>query len=310
MGDRHHYVAQFHLREFVDPSSVDTPDPWLWVGNCADGDVRKKSPRNLGWERGLYDVPGGQSAPDAKLENLLADRVEGPAAAALRDYASRPVGARGLVPTKLMHYLAWAAARTPAMRSLYQRWIDAGPTADIVVEDPPEWFTAMTDRQRLHHMEHPKYGRRDDVPPSAVKKLRGEGWRFIVTDKDFGELLHLQATYLGERHFPRLQWITLNSPEGREFIISDRPVVWGFEGALDVTPAALRSSKVQLFAPLTRKIALMAVGPEGRVPDQVTPDNVNRVVACAAEDWIAGSSKEEVLAALKLRIPPRDAQAN
>ena len=304
MGDRHHYVAQFHLREFVDPSSVDTPDPWLWVGNCADGDVRKKSPRNLGWERGLYDVPGGQSAPDAKLENLLADRVEGPAAAALREFAARTVGARGPAPPELMHYLAWAAARTPAMRALYQQWIDAGPTDEIAVEDPPEWMTAMRDRERLHHMEHPKYGRREDVLPSDVQKLREDGWRFIVTDEDFGELVHVQATYLGQRHFPRLQWITLNAPDGREFIIGDRPVVWGFEGALDVAPAALRSPKVQLFAPLTRKIALMAVGPEGGIPEQVTPDDVNRVVACAAEDWIAGSSKEVVLAALKLRSLP------
>ncbi|HCG03145.1 MAG TPA: hypothetical protein DEV93_21720, partial [Chloroflexi bacterium] len=77
-----------------------------------------------------------------------------------------------------------------------------------------------------------------------------------------------------------------------------------FSAFSDVTPAALRSPKVQLFAPLTRKIALMAVGPEGRVPGQVTPDDVNRVMGCAAEDWIAGSSKEVVLAALKLRSLP------
>jgi hypothetical protein len=200
-----------------------------------------------------------------------------------------------------MHYLAWAAARTPAMRALYQRWIEAGPTDEIAVEGPPEWLTAIRDRERLHHMEHPEHGRREDVPPSDVAKLREEGWRFIVTDEDFGELLHVQATYLGQRHFPRLQWVTLNAPEGREFIIGDRPVVWGFEGALDVTPAALRSPRVQLFAPLTRKIALMAVGRESRVPERVTPGDVNRVTACAAEEWIAGASEGAVSAALKLR---------
>lgn len=196
------------------------------------------------------------------------------------------------------------------MRALYQEWIDAAPSDEIAVEGPPEWLTAMKDRERLHHMEHPKHGRREDVPPSDVTKLRKDGWRFIVTDEDFGELLHVQATYLAQRHFPRLQWITLNAPEGGEFIIGDRPVVWGFEGALDVTPAALRSPKVQLFAPLTPKIALMAAARESNVPAQVTPDDVNRITACAAESWIAGASKEVVLAALKLPMPPRDAPEN
>jgi hypothetical protein len=188
------------------------------------------------------------------------------------------------------------------MRTLYQEWIDALPDEVAAVEPPPDWLVAMKDRERPHSMEHPKHGRRDDVTPSDVAKLRKEGWRFIVTDEDFGELAHVQAHYLGARHFPRLQWIVLDAPEGREFIIGDRPVVWGLDGALDVTPAALRSPKVRLFAPLTPKIALMALGPEGRAPDRVMPEDVNQVIAQAASEWIAGASEGAVVEALKLRL--------
>lgn len=300
VGDRHHYVAQFHLRGFLDPSSDNTPDPWLWVGSCADGDVRRRSPRNFGWERGLYDVPGAQSSDDAKLETLLTEKVEGPAAAALREYAARAIGAHGAAPPELMHYLAWAAARTPAMRLLYQRWIDEMPNDGEMVEAPPDWLTVMNDRERLHHMEHPEYRRRD-VAASDVDKLRAEGWRLILSDLDFGELLHVQAIYLAQRHFPRLTWIPLSAPEGRSFILSDRPVVWGFGGALDVPAAELRNPKVQLFAPLTSKLALMAVGPAGVIPEAVRPEDVNRIMACSADEWIVGSSEAVVVEALNLR---------
>jgi hypothetical protein len=301
VGDRHHYVAQFHLRGFIDPSSANTPDPWLWIGSCADGEVRRRSPRNLGWERGLYDVPGAQLSDDAKLETLLTEQVEGPAAAALRQYAARAIGARGSAPPELLHYLAWAAARTPAMRSLYQQWIDAMPNDGEAVEAPPDWLNAMNDRERLHHMEHPQYGRREDIAASEVDKLRAEGWRLILTDEDFGELLHVQAIYLAQRHFPRLTWVLLNAPEGRSFILSDRPVVWGFGGALDVPAAELRSPKVQLFAPLTSKMALMAVGPRGVIPEGVGPEDVNRIMACAADAWIVGPSEAVVVEALNVR---------
>jgi len=301
MANRHHYVAQFHLRCFLDPTSAETPDPWLWVGDCADGEVRKRSPKNLGWERSLYSVPGAQSEPGATLEKLLAEKVEGPAAAALREYAGRAIGNRGAAPVELMVYLAWAAARTPTMRTLYQEWIDTLSIKTSAIEAPPEWLQAMKDRERPHHMEHPKHGRRDDVHPSEVEGLREDGWRFIMTAEDFGELLHVQAFYLGERHFPRLTWVALNAPDGREFIIADRPVLWGFDGALDVTSAALRDHRVQLYAPLTPKLVLMAVGPGGRIPERVTPEDVNRVMALGAQHWIAGASQDVVLRALNLR---------
>ena len=114
MGDRHHYVPQFHLKGFTDPSSSSSADPWLWIADCADGEVRRRAPKNLAWERGLYDVPGAFSSVDARLEEYLAQRIEAPAASALRDFAKRPAGNLGDIPGELMRYLAWASARTPA----------------------------------------------------------------------------------------------------------------------------------------------------------------------------------------------------
>lgn len=302
MGDRHHYVAQFHLRGFADPSSLACLDPWLWFADCADGEVRRRAPRNLGWERALYDVPGAFSAPDARLEDHLAQGVEAPAAAALREFTELPAGSRGGVPPEVMRYLAWAAARTPAMRDLYQSWIDSGADAQApVIEEPPAWLESVTDRDRPHRMEHPIHGRRDDVHASEVQRLRSEGWRFVIGPNDFGELLHVQAHYFYDRFFPRLQWLILDVPRCEYFVIGDRPVVWGFSDALDVPPAALRHRHAQIIAPLTRSIALFGFNPAGEPPTVIRVQNVNRAMSTGARAWIAGPTQSAVLSALALR---------
>ena len=302
MGDRHHYVAQFHLRRFTDPSSLKSPDPWLWIADCADGEIRRRAPRNLGWERDLYDVPGAFAAVDARLEEHLAQNIEAPAAAALSEFAELPARSRGAVPPELTRYLAWAAARTPAMRTLYQRWIDDGTNADTpVAEGPPPWMESMTDRDRLHRMEHATHGIREDVRPEDVESLKAQGWKFLVGPEDFGELLHVQAHYFHDRFFPRLQWLILDAPESQYFVIGDRPVVWGFAGALNVPPATLRHRYVQVIAPLTRSIALFGFNAAADAPMTIRVEDVNRAVSVGAQDWIAGPTESTVLSALKHR---------
>jgi hypothetical protein len=302
MGDRHHHVAQFHLRGFADPSSLASPEPWLWFAGCADGEVRRRAPKYLGWERALYDVPGAFSTPDAGLEEHLAQNDEAPAAAALRECTQLPAGSRGCVPPAVMRYLAWAAARTPAMRDLYQEWIDNGTDSEApVVEQPPAWLEFTSDRDRPHRMEHPTHVRRDDVHANEVQRLRSEGWRFLVAPNDFGELLHVRAHYFYDRFFPRLQWLILDAPKGVYFVIGDRPVVWGFADALDVQPAALRHRNARIVAPLTRSVALFGFNPAGDSPTAIRVDDVNRASSTRARDWIAGPTQSTVLSALAFR---------
>jgi hypothetical protein len=299
VGNRHHYVPQFQLREFTDPAATGLSDPWLWIGNCADGKVKRRAPGNIGWERGLYDVSGALSGADSRLEEYLARKIEAPAAGALREFGDRPPGSRGSIPQELMLHVAWAAARTPAMRVLFQKWIDSRLDADgFVVEPPPRWFNEVTDRHRRHRMEHELYGTREDVEPDDVAELRSSGWRFALNADDFGELLHMQAHYFYDRFFPRMEWLILDAPEGEYFVIGDRPVVWGFAGALDLPPYVLRVSTAQLVAPLTRSLALAAYNPSGESPSQVRVRDLNRAMTLAAQDWIAGPTETTVVDAL------------
>ncbi|MGH9199673.1 MAG: DUF4238 domain-containing protein [Vicinamibacterales bacterium] len=293
MGSRQHYVSQFHLRGFTDPSVTKPQDPWLWVGDCTTGSIERRAPKNLAWSTDLFAGPGGLADREGNIEAHLATHVEGPAAFALRGFVSRPRGERSAVPGEVGRYLAWAAARSVSMRQLYQAWIDdlPDPTDAVVVEPPPPGFEHMAPVTRGHRMEHPELGIRDDVPSEDVELLRREGWRFLLTNGDFLELVHLQAWYFQVRFFSRLRWIILDAPHGGDFIVGDRPVVWGFDGVVGAQPSALRHPQVQLFAPLTRSVALFAHHPSVSPPRAISYHDVNRVLASAATDWIAGGGR-------------------
>jgi hypothetical protein len=305
MADRHHYVAKFHLRAFTDPVAIGSAEPWLWVADCKQGTIKRRSPTNFGWSRGLYSGPGGLADRDSTLESFLAKEVEGPAASALRSLARREPGAAVGIPPALSRYLAWAAARSLPMKALYQSWIDAFPQVGETqaIEPPPPGLAEASEIRRVHRMEHSTHGVREDVPSEQVELLRSEGWHLRLGNDDFLELVHLQAWYFQVRFFPRLQWLLLHAPIGKHFIIGDRPVVWGFAGHSDVAPSALRNPLVQLAAPLSGSLALFAHHALEPHPEVIMPNDINRIVASGAHDWIAGPTESVVREALSERIP-------
>jgi len=141
-------------------------------------------------------------------------------------------------------------------------------------------------------------GIRDDIPSGEVTALLEKGWELMVGVDDFMELAHAQAWYFQVRMFSRLQWMILDAPPGKFFIIADRPVVWGFENLSDVPPSALRDPLCQLVAPLTRSVCLFAFHASALPPEEVTPEDVNRISASGAHEWVAGPTEGAVADAL------------
>jgi len=307
MAERHHYISQFHLRGFLDPKSTHTSDPWFWVGDCLQGTIVRRSPKNTGWQRGMFDGPGAFANPDLSLESFLSKEVEGPAATALRNWVLLPQGKRGSIPPEVFRYVTWAAARSLPMLQLFEDWTNALPPDAQCVYPPPPGFEKIQWGGGVHCMWHPTLGIRQDVPSEQVHALRGQGWQVRMGKDDFLPAVHFQAWYFQVQMFPLLQWGILDAPPGQYFIIADRPVVWGVrlwgeEGwklAVDVPPYYLRDPKVQLVAPLTRSVALFAFHRSSLPPVMVRPDDVNRIVACGARHWIAGPTKATVAAALE-----------
>jgi hypothetical protein len=302
-GDRHHYVSQFHLRAFVDPLVPPGQEPWLWVGDVKAGTIKRRAPKNVAWERGLFSGPGGLAQRDVRLEEWLATSVEAPAAAALRTFVSLPVGQTiQQIPPPLGRYLAWAAARGLPMRGLYEKWIsEAEPIGmNELAELPPASTEHDTRINRGSWLEHVIHGALHDVPHELVGKLQEQGWRVRLAPADFLELTHLQAWEFQSRWFPKLHWSLLWAPEGSCFVLGDRPVLWQADGLVNAPPAALGHPSAQLLAPLTPHVALLGSASERRDAPGITPGYVNRLSAASALSWIFGSSSSAIEESLVL----------
>lgn len=291
---RQHYVSRFHLSAFCDPASIGTRDPWLWIGSTADQSVRRRSPKNVA---GLFDGPGGFSEPEARLETFLANDVEGPAAAALRRLLLS-TSIEQLSP-EVMRYLAWAASRSLPMQRLEADWATRHrPTLnDAMAEPPAPALAALRPRVRKIRLLHPILGEDREVASQDADGLLDDGWIPDTSEaSNFLELVHMQAYYFQVRWFPRLRWFTLRPPDGQYFVIGDRPVGWGVPDCLDAPPCCLRDQSAFLIAPLSRNLAL--VGRNDPTPWQVTPRDVNSLLAAWAHDWIAGPTEGVVIDAL------------
>jgi hypothetical protein len=304
MSTRAHTVPKFYLNGFVEPGSEHHRDPFVWVASLITGDITKRSPKNLGISRGLYDGPGGLKEPEATIESHLA-KIESAASSAIRKFAATPIRTGASIPPEMTRFLAWQAARTPRWMELEQHWANEMEFTDTeVVESPPEGFDGVGDRVRPICMEEPDTGdRREVVSGDEFHALRKLGWKWILRRDDHLEMLHFQAWYLQVRHFPRLSWVRLEAPDEEYFITSDRAVAWLADGYADTPPAALRRPTAQVVAPLTKNLAL--VGRHGTAALCVTPREVNRFIAFAASEWIAGPTADVIRQALTDRHDPR-----
>lgn len=298
MSTRGHTVPRFHLSGFVAPESENDRDPFVWLGSVSTGEIKRRSPKKISIKRGLYDGPGGLTGPDETIEAHLA-KIESDASLAISKFAAVPVGQALTLPPEITRFLAWQAARTPGWMELEQQWVNDPPFDPQAesIEPPPPGIEKIGHRSRPLCLEEPGTGvRREVTTEEEFKEYRKRGWKWILRRDDHLEMLHVQAWYFQVRHFPRLSWVRLQPPNGELFITSDRGVAWLVDGLADTPPAALRHPTAQVVAPLTRTVAL--VGRHGTDALNVTPREVNRLIACLASDWIAGPTSDLVHQAL------------
>ncbi|MGH6825933.1 DUF4238 domain-containing protein [Methyloceanibacter sp.] len=301
MGTKAHTVPKFYLRGFVAPESENRRDPYVWIASLTTGKIARRSPKNISTVRGLYDGRGGLAEPDASIEAHLS-KIESAASTAIRSIATGDATESVGIPPEVWRFLAWQAARAPGYMKLVQAWANE-PLDSVVVEEPPPGFEEIGYRTHPSLVEDPASGERREVDADEFDELRKLGWRWILRTDDRLEALHIQAWYFQVRHFPRLSWVWLSAPHGESFITGDRGVVWLVDGYADAPPAALQHPTAQVVAPLTREVALVGRHTTSRL--DVTTREVNRLVAFASADWIAGPTREAVEQALTDRRDPR-----
>jgi hypothetical protein len=107
----HHYIPQFYLRGFTDPSVTGGKTPWLWVRHKESSSVVRKAPKNLAAEIGYYAMEMANGLEYATVENKLA-AMESRAAFALRKFLDSPSGHRKIDPD-LSAFVGWLTVRVP-----------------------------------------------------------------------------------------------------------------------------------------------------------------------------------------------------
>jgi hypothetical protein len=228
-------------------------------------------------------------------------KIESNAATAIRRLAAANVGDKTTFP-EIWRFIAWQAARTPGWMEVEQQWIDEmgwEPTSEVV-EPPSAGIENIRDRERPILLQDPRTGdQREVLHSSDVREHLRNGWKWIVRRDDKLEMLHMQAWYFQQRHFPRLSWFLLRPPNDDDFIINDRGVSWIVDGYADMPPSALGDPTAEVIAPLTKKLVLIGRGTSSPIP--LTPREVNLRTAFAASDWIAGPTELVVQQAMKDR---------
>jgi len=300
MSTRAHTVPKFYLRGFEADESKASQDPYLYRGCLRTGEIKRRSAKNISISRGLYDGPGAFADLDASVENHLA-KIEWAAAASIRKLAADSRQVDAPVPAEIWRFLAWQAARTPGWMALVDDWAeDWDPSIPHeVIEQPPEGIDDILDRIRPLLLECRTTGElRETANFVEFRSMISNGWKWKLRNDDHLEMLHMQAWYFQVRHLRRLSWVRLTAEEN-SFVTSDRAVSWVADGYADTPPAALRHSTAQLVTTLTSSIAL--VGRHGTERLNVTPREVNRAIASAASEWIAGPSYETVEQAIQDR---------
>jgi hypothetical protein len=302
MAIRAHTVSRFYLSGFVAPESEEVSglEPFLWLGSLVSGEVKRRAPRKISCVRGAYDGPGCLGDKDKSIEDHL-QKIESAASRAIKEFDKTEPN-QGVNPDPaIWRFLAWQAARTPGWMEQEQEWAsDWDPDETVqLVESPPEGFDTVKATIRTLCLEEPHTGERREIDRKDLAAYRKRGWRWVFGLQDQLELMHLQAWYFQVRHFPRLSWIRLNTPDNEWFVTSDRAVTWLADGFADTPPAALRHSKAQVVAPLTRRTAL--VGRNETTKLGVTPREINRFIASTASSWLAGPTRSVVEQAIQDR---------
>ena len=198
----HHFLPQFYLRGFTDPSTPPGQSPYVWVRDQLSGKISRRAPKNVAAESGFYalDVLAGRDYES--VENELS-AMESLAAMALRRYLVSSAGTRGVMPPELGAFVAWQAARVPWQRRVaddeWQRFLQkvAEGTAEAPV-DPT--FSVL-----LIHQDS-REERRETVEAS-LPLLQGGDWVARFDQNQQIEVMRMQAWYYRTQHFPRLTWL-------------------------------------------------------------------------------------------------------
>ena len=84
MAESQHYIPRFYLKEFTDPETPDSWEPYVWVYEHASKEWKKKSPKNIASKPDFYSFVDQKGEKRDEIEKGLSI-IEGKTASIYRD---------------------------------------------------------------------------------------------------------------------------------------------------------------------------------------------------------------------------------
>jgi hypothetical protein len=196
---RHHYIAQFYLRNFAAPLFSENIHVYEYSKGCWD----KRTPKGVGWFPHLYSMFTENGERTDGFETFLSKFVEGPTSTALKHAAELPASITAEDKQAIAWFIGITAARLPSMIGTVEKALPHS----LPVEDLRDlnllvnlWCAAIG-----HRTSDMDEARRDFLKPSV-----------------FGAIL-VWATSIRDR-LMQWTWTLVRTTPGDPFITSDWPV--------------------------------------------------------------------------------------
>jgi hypothetical protein len=223
----HHFVPQFYLREFLDPASLTTPDPWLWVAHLGAGKVARRAPHNVAKRAGYYTIPTSDPEEARTLEQIFS-QMEGAARPIVRKLITGADELGGQEWADVLYFAAFLAVRTPAVRNMLEESFgDLGEMVLTMAASHPGYYAETLRKARPDLALTP-----DEIEESRLWALT-EG-AFKVRG---APVMSLAAGVEAANDtvypiFTRMRWAIVRPKVADGFFVtSDNPVSW-----VDPTP--------------------------------------------------------------------------
>lgn len=271
---RHHYISRFYLEGFTDSSGL------LSVFDREDGTIKRQPPKDTAVIGHFYTFLDEQERRRFDLESLFGI-VETRASSALKTLTGgeRPSHEER---ESLSLFIAMTATRIPAALEEARLVMEEVHRANIKLR--------VSSEQRAYDII--KALLPPDTNEDKLRKFAADAYEmisrghFIVTvpDEFARQMLLKQWAPLAEIIYNR-DWTVVEAPDGHEYMTSDSPVVLAPIKGMEALPHGFGSLNTHVLFPLSRKVALVMNGDEGRFRRlPVRPEQVHRFNLTMATD--------------------------
>ncbi len=311
MATKQHYVQSCYLAGFVDPSSKEKEDPYLWAVDFEQKTVRKRAPKNVARIPGYYDIRDTQSLPQYQGRNVdkgfvdreVVSEIENGANAVIRKLREPKFQVTLEDRYHLAHYLGLQFARVPIFR-------EASRAAET--KRAQDWLRLIVqDKARVQRKldEYPikADGRQSALTPESIRDAVLGGKIRIAPPDNFDDYLlglAMKATLdVSEAIFTR-SWTFLHATGPETFFTSDNPVVLLTP---DGKPSANLDERVEISFPISPSCMLsihMESGARNRgiAVDTATVYEINKRMLPTAKRYVFCSTKKQGEWALSQRL--------